>query len=92
MFFSESAAEIYQEDLDFRKALKNIVPEARKIFNIKNNEYNKRMLVEKMRRVFNRCFDNFEDAVSWFVNGYLETPELPEFFQLIEKELERSTK
>lgn len=94
LFTGKSAgkkAEDYQKRLNFRKNVRDIIPEAHKIFNIngpdphEDGESDEEQFLDKVNDEFNWDNDNFEGFLYQLVTIYFGIPELPKFFQFIEE-------
>lgn len=86
-------AKEHQKELNFVKNIKDLHPEAQKIFNIAKihrgpniNSFDVDGLLRKFR-LAESIWDigNFEELLHCLVSLYLEIPELSEFFKFIEK-------
>lgn len=93
---AKEKARSHQKRLNFRGVIKNIVPEARKIFNIdksyllkdEDGETNEDRLIDKINDEFSWDMNDFEDFLHYFTNICLEIPELSKFMQFVDKKFD----
>ncbi len=76
-----------QKSIDFKKTIKDVIPEMGKIFNLRDlcdyGDTDEAALVDKINEtLFYEC-DDFYGLIRRLVNIYLEVPEIVECFQLI---------
>lgn len=94
--FALKGAKRHQKELDFRKAIKDVVPEAQKIFGVdtlndlKIDAVMEDKLVNRINNEFSWDVDDFEDFLNHFAGIYLEIPELFDLSRFIEKRFDTS--
>lgn len=83
-------AKEHQKMVDFHKAIKGMIPEVRRIFNIKDaHTTDESILLEKVGDHMLVDCDDLEELVGRLVDVYIEIPEIVTLFTFIKDRFER---
>lgn len=92
--FAAKEAKEYQKRLNFKESIKDIIPEARKIFGIgkpnphESGETTEEKFLDRINDEFNWDVEDFEEFLNWIIIIYLETPGLSELLQFVEEKFD----
>ena len=82
---AEERAKDHQKRVDFRIAVKGMIPEACKIFGLEDVDVDEVNFLERVDNCSYIDCNDFGEFVDGFVDLYIEVPEIVKFLQLIER-------